>query len=282
MLSVLDRSDLTTDQKIALWERQTRWIIVVAAVAPFISRLFVPGDTDLLNLVVDISSWAVFVVDFVVHLRIDRRYWSTGRGLFDLSILVLTFPWYVIPGAGSTAFMSVFRLARLARLLFAGETGRRFLAGLRRLGSLGIALAGTSLVAALIVLRHEPAEAGFEDMGDALWWSMVSFTTVGYGDLYPTTPAGRVAGGLMMFMGLMALGTVSGVLASVFSVQNEPSSGQGGADDADRSTEQDEVLTEVRRLREEVAGLRAALGPGDIRDAAPRAPGRPPGDHEGS
>jgi hypothetical protein len=44
----------------------------------------------------------------------------------------------------------------------------------------------------------------------------VSFTTVGYADLYPATAGARVAAALMMFMGLLALGTGSGVLASTF------------------------------------------------------------------
>ncbi len=265
MFSALARTDLAANDRIALWERQTRWWIILAALAPFVSRL-VPGDTSALNLTVDLVTWAVFLADFAVHLRMDRSYWRSGRGVFDSSILVLTFPWYVVPGVGSTAFMTVFRWARLARLLFAGETGRRFLASMRRLGTLGIALAFSSVLSALIVLRHEPADAGFESLGDALWWSMVSFTTVGYGDLYPTTPAGRVAGGLMMFMGLIALGTVSGVLASSFSEER-------AAADPDRPPPSHDVLAEVRLLREELAELRGHLV-GD-RPAAAQRPSDP-------
>jgi voltage-gated potassium channel len=262
VFSAVAQTDLAPDDRIALWERQTRWWIVLAAVAPFVSRL-VPGDTSALNLAVDLVTWAVFATDFAVHLWMYRSYWREGRGLFDISILVLTFPWYVIPGVGGTAFMTVFRWARLARLLFSGETGRRLLASMRRLGTLGIALAFTSTLSALIVLRNEPADSGFETLGDALWWAMVSFTTVGYGDLYPTTPAGRVAAGLMMFMGLIALGTVSGVLASAFS--EDRAAGRAAADTDGPSANDgvaaagDELLTEVRRLREELADLRAQL-----------------------
>jgi voltage-gated potassium channel len=264
MFSALTRDDLPTDERMALWEKQTRWWIVLAAVAPFITRL-VPGDQYALNLTVDLATWGVFLTDFVVHQRFDRAYWRGGRGVFDISILVLTFPWYVVPGVGGTAYTMVFRWARLARLLFAGETGRRFLASLRRLGTLGMALAFSSVLAALIVLRNEPPDAGFESFGDALWWSMVSFTTVGYGDLYPTTAAGRVAGGLMMFMGLLALGTVSGVLASTFSDDR-------GRSDEDRA-QSDEMVDELRLLREEVAALRTQLTVGT--DPGPEDPPPP-------
>lgn len=267
MFSALTRTDLSTDVRMALWERQTRWWIILAALAPFVSRL-VPGDTSDLNLAVDLITWLVFAVDFAVHLRIDRSYWRGGRGVFDISILVFTFPWYVVPGVGGTAFTIVFRWARLARLLFAGETGRRLLSSLRRLGTLGIVLAFSSVLSALIVLRNEPAESGFDNLGDALWWAMVSFTTVGYGDLYPTTAAGRVAAGLMMFMGLIALGTVSGVFASSFSDDRRADAdaplvpaGAGTPDD---------VLAEVRLLREELADLRAQLTRGG--EPGPPAP----------
>lgn len=269
MTSVVDR-ELTADERIALWERKTRWWIILAALAPFVTRLL-PGEQAALNLTVDLVTWGVFAFDFLVHMRILSTYWRTGRGVFDISILVLTFPWYVIPGVGSTAFMVVFRWARLARLMFAGETGRRFLASLRRLGTLGIALVFSSVLAALIVMRHEPRDAGFESLGDALWWSMVSFTTVGYGDLYPTTAAGRVAGGLMMFMGLLALGTVSGVLASTFSADTVPT-----PDEDEDGSGRDEVLAELRLLRQELAELRGRLDDPGPSPSQPRPSGPGP------
>ncbi len=261
MFSVVNQHGLSPEERIASWERQTRWLIVFAALAPFLTRL-IPGDQYALNVTVDLLTWAVFAIDFAVHLRIQSSYWRSGRGVFDISILVLTFPWYVIPGVGSTAFMVVFRWARLARLVFSGETGRRFLASMRRLGTLGIALATSSVLASLIVLRHEPAESGFETLGDALWWSMVSFTTVGYGDFFPVTSAGRVAGGLMMFMGLLALGTVSGVLASTFKADEV----------VPESSDPDEVLTEVRLLRQELAQLRSQLAGSEAGAAPGEAP----------
>lgn len=243
----------SADDRIIEWEHRTRALIILAALAPFIPRLL-SGSLDAVNLGVDILAWGIFAADFVVHLRIKPTYWRSGSGLFDEAILFLTFPWYVFPALGSTAFMSVFRWARVARLLFAGDTGRRVVVALRRLGTLGIALGVSSVFAGLIVLRHEPPEAGFETFGDALWWALVSFTTVGYGDLYPTTTAGRVAGALMMFMGLVALGTVSGVLASTFTGdprQEEPPDAAEGVD---------LVLGELQQLRSEVADLRLQLG----------------------
>ena len=243
--TAVERPD--ANARIAAWEKKTRWVIVFAALSPFLVGLISPASQEY-PIVVDLLSWTIFFVDFIVHLRIKPRYWRTGRGIFDLAILLLTFPWYIFPGVGDTAFMAVFRVARLLRLVLAGNSGHKVVEIFRRLGGLGLALTITSLIAAVIVLRAEPPSSGFADFGDALWWSMVSFTTVGYGDLFPTTPAGRLAGVLMMLMGLAALGTVSGVLASFLSKDAE-------------EPEQVELdtLHEVKAMRAELADLRSLL-----------------------
>ena len=52
-------------------------------------------------------------------------------------------------------------------------------------------------------------------MGDALWWAVVTITTVGYGDLTPASTGGRIAAGLLMFIGIGVVGVVTGLVASV-------------------------------------------------------------------
>lgn len=98
-------------------------------------------------------------------------------------------------------------------------------------------------------MRAEPVEAGFETFGNALRWAMASFTTVGYGDLFPTTALGRFAGVLMMFAGLAALGTDAAVLGASM-----------GATDAENEESTDQkILSELTALRTEVADLRDRL-----------------------
>lgn len=231
------------------WDKSSQAFIVAAAVLPIVAALIVSETRDVLFLVVDLGSWIVFVVDLSVRTVIKRRYMRSGAGIFDLSIVLLTFPWYVFPFGATAAFMSVFRVARLLRLFTATDLGVKFARILSRLGSLGVGLAAVSLLSALIVLKAEPPESGFENLGDALWWAAVSFTTVGYGDSYPTTEIGRFAGLMMMLAGLAALGTVSAVLADSF---------RSGADQKadEQAAVVAELLTEVKALRVEVSDLR--------------------------
>jgi voltage-gated potassium channel len=54
----------------------------------------------------------------------------------------------------------------------------------------------------------------FKHVGDGLWWAIVTFTTIGYGDEYPVTPAGRVVAGGLMLVGIGLLGTITGKIAA--------------------------------------------------------------------
>ena len=66
-----------------------------------------------------------------------------------------------------------------------------------------LAYLGLLLLSSLLITLAEPADSELSRFGSALWWSIVTSTTVGYGDLYPVTPLGRIiAVTLPMFMGI--------------------------------------------------------------------------------
>lgn len=71
---------------------------------------------------------------------------------------------------------------------------------------------------ALLVLRFESAapNGNIKNASDALWWTYVTITTVGYGDRFPTTNAGRIVGLLVMTAGVGLFGTLSGFVANTF------------------------------------------------------------------
>lgn len=74
------------------------------------------------------------------------------------------------------------------------------------------------LVVGILILVSSIAITQFEEglsLTDAIWWSIVTLTTVGYGDISPGTVGGQVVAVVIMFFGIGVLGTFSGVLASV-------------------------------------------------------------------
>jgi voltage-gated potassium channel len=113
------------------------------------------------------------------------------------------------------------------------------------------------LVAGLAVLDAERGrpDAGITSYPEALWWGVVTITTVGYGDFYPTTIEGRIVALAMMVAGIGLIGFVTGSVASWIveriAAEEEPL-------DTVR-TEVHDMLTELRELRTEVAELRAEM-----------------------
>jgi hypothetical protein len=108
------------------WHRRANLPILVAAIVPLVVT---SPNVRAVAVVVGLGSWLVFLVGLVVQRRIVPGYLHSRNGRIDLAIVVFTFPYYLIPGAGSyTAILAVARLARVARVLMATR-------GLRRSGS---------------------------------------------------------------------------------------------------------------------------------------------------
>jgi voltage-gated potassium channel len=73
-----------------------------------------------------------------------------------------------------------------------------------------------ALGGALVFMAELKANPKFARFFDSLWWAIVTITTVGYGDISPVTPLGRILAVLLMLMGVVATSILSGTIASMF------------------------------------------------------------------
>jgi voltage-gated potassium channel len=252
--------------RLATWERRSRPAIIAAALIPLVGVSTGTTEFGFVGNVIEIACWVVFVVDLVVHMRLHPHYLRTGLGRFDLLVVVVTSPWYLLPGVEGGEFVTLLRLARLARVLMIGFKTPFVKRTSERLGKpflyVGIVLA----VCAGIVMRSEDGRNGFDSYGDALWWGVVTITTVGYGDIVPETELGRITATVLMLTGVALLGTVAASLASLFRLEDKADEAEELADTEDVGAPAGtapgpaDIAAELRALRAEVAALRAELG----------------------
>jgi voltage-gated potassium channel len=267
--------------------------LVLSAVLPLVVA---PAPGNPVSVVIGVLSWAVFVVDFVVHERLLQRYLGTRLGKFDLAIVLLTAPWFLLPGAVSGGGVIVLlRLARLARLVVASKRARQLF---DRIGRVAIVAVSVMITGAVVAYYAEhPVNPEFATFGDSLWWAIVTLTTVGYGDIVPVTTTGRIAAIMIMLTGVAVLGLLAGTLASFFRLQPSPAPraadpGTVAATAAPDTPEKgpaspdslDRVLTELTELRAQVveltdlktqlAVLTARLEPTTIHHASENTHGR--------
>ena len=194
---------------------------------PILWDLSATEDTVFFTL--EVFIWAVFAADLVTKLAVAPNRLAYARSHW-LEVLVVVVPF--------------FRPLRLIRLFLFGS---RALLGARRLVNIDFLLVygiGLVIVAATVVTSVERDQGTIDTFPDALWWSVVTVTTVGYGDMTPATPAGRAVAVFLMLGGIGLFGGLTANLASAI-VRSE-----------DRVEENvDLLLEEVRNLRRQVGGL---------------------------
>jgi voltage-gated potassium channel len=240
---------LTAEQTAARDRWQERWNLPIL-LAAFVPLFMTSPQSRVVQIAVGVGSWLVFAADLVVQLRIDRSYLRRRDGRIDVVIVVVTFPFYLFSGvSGGSAVLLLARLGRVARVLMATKGLRRFAA---RLGKVAVVAASVTVLASLCAYEAEhPTNPGFATIGDALWWGIVTLTTVGYGDIVPKTHAGRFAGVAIMLTGVAVLGVLAGSLADLFKLGESET--RTAAPDAP-------VYEELAALQAELQALEGRLG----------------------
>lgn len=182
----------------------------------------VPREITRLILYIDFAICIILLIDFIARFTAaESKLQFMKWGWIDLVAS--------IPMVETLRWGRLFRIIRVIRLLVAFRSVRRYLGvlfGNRReagLASLFVfTIAVVSFASAGILLVETSPESNIHTAEDALWWAMTTITTVGYGDRFPVTNAGRMIASLMMMCGIGLFGSLSGVAASFFIGNGEP------------------------------------------------------------
>ena len=141
-------------------------------------------------------------------------------------------------------FVRVIRILRVLHSVRSTKVILKFLFLNRSKGAFAaVAMMAFVLIifSSIAILNFETApESNIKTASDALWWSFVTITTVGYGDFYPTTPLGRISAVILMTAGVGLFGTFTAYVASLFLKEEEK----------ELEKREDQILAELKSIRE--------------------------------
>ena len=235
---------MNAQHRLERWEKTAEWplaaIAVVFLTSYSIDVLAQPHGLEAhVVWTVGAVTYLVFAIDYVARLSLAPRRWRWFvRHLFDLAIVTLP----------------LLRPLRLLRLVILIAALNRAVGDAIRGRVILYTASGAALliyVAALAVLEAErhAAHASIKTFGDAVWWAIATVTTIGYSDLAPVTPTGRVVAVLLMIGGISLIGAVTATLASwlIQRVAEEDTAHQAAT-----AAHIEELRTEIRLLTEEL------------------------------
>ena len=87
-------------QRLSRFEEVMSLPLTLSAILPIVVASSGAALDSWVSIIVSVASWLVFVFDLAVYMRYVRGYLRTGVGVFDLTIVILTGPWFLIPGFG--------------------------------------------------------------------------------------------------------------------------------------------------------------------------------------
>jgi len=215
--------------------------------------LFVIDDPNLDTVlyVMNVLFSVIFLADFTFRLLTadsKSRYFFREFGWADL---LASLPFEQLKILRVFRVLRVFRLLRaygaknIARSLIKDRAG----SALYVLLLMGILVLEFGSLAILQLEQHQPG-ANITTGSDAVWYVMVTISTVGYGDQFPVTNRGRLFGALIIVIGVGIFGTFTGYLANFFLAPSKKATAPESSDDVD-------VRSKVAELRELMAHQQA-------------------------
>ena len=218
-------------------------LVLISLISLALETEAVRSDTPFHPSVLAVTQWINTAIVIIFAIEFALRFWSEGenprhRGLVGRLrflaqfvtiadvlaflpelIVMLFFPHLAGGWMAALRALRLFRLFKLARYVPAfaivGAAVKRAWAPLMA----ALAVAAAQLYIAAMMLYFIEGQAKPEAFGSitrSLWWAIVTLTTVGYGDVYPTTALGRVAAGLVALAGIGIVAMPTGILASAF------------------------------------------------------------------
>jgi voltage-gated potassium channel len=226
--------------------------------------LDLPSGLESAFVAADWLIWAVFAVEYAVRLALSQERWKFVRRQWaDLLIVVLPFlrPLRILRSARA---LRVLKLARLgAALGRVSHDGKRLLVRHHFHYALLVIMMVIFGAASLALVVEDGSGGSIDSFGDALWWAVSTITTVGYGDTFPVTPAGRGIAAFLMVTGIALFGMLTANITTFFVERANQAGDEAGGGTADDgvSARLEELLRRMELLERSLSAARPSEKP---------------------
>lgn len=201
-------------------------ITLLSVILVFVESTYGPSNKIYLFDSIEVALTVLFTLEYVLRVitaQKEEYYPLSFFGVIDLITLLPVYLIIIFPGM-SVVYSNLFRLMRVLRIL-------RLIKIMRYMNSAGILWQGLVasyrkllvfffIISIIICLFAgamyivEGPDNGFPNLPVALYWSVVTITTVGYGDITPHTPTGRIISSLLILIGYTIVAIPTGVLSA--------------------------------------------------------------------
>jgi len=192
----------------------------------------------------------IFTIEYLVRWFYSKDRWkylTSPMGLVDLVAVVPFYAGFLVP-AQYLRLVRTLRILRLFKIYRYNDALKSFVSSFamikKELQVIGIAILVLVFVSATAEYEFERVAQPemFAKYSDALWWSLITLTTVGYGDMFPVTMGGRITALVTLALGLGVFGTFLSLIGSAFM-----STMYKGTVNVTETTQQ--VLKEIQKAR---------------------------------
>ncbi|MGE0822632.1 MAG: ion transporter [Candidatus Binatia bacterium] len=170
---------------------------------------------------------SVFTIEYILRLLSVRQPWRYATSFFGIVDILAILPTYlsvILPGSQylltirSLRLLRVFRVLKLSEYLSEADIIMTALRASRRKISVFLFAVMTAvIIIGSLIYVVEGEEHGFSDIPTSVYWAIVTLTTVGYGDLSPHTPLGKMLASLVMILGYGIIAVPTGIVTAELS-----------------------------------------------------------------
>ena len=175
----------------------------------------------------DIIEWIitiVFSIEYALRIIVVKKpfkYISSFFGIIDLLSILPQYLSFFFVGGGSLVALRALRLLRVFRILkltrFVGESNfliRSLQASRAKIGVFLFTVFILSIIFGTIMYLVENGQNGFTSIPESIYWTIVTLTTVGYGDIFPGTTIGKFIASIIMIMGYGIIAVPTGIVSA--------------------------------------------------------------------